>query len=140
MFSVIIIICDHKLISFDEKLDSLLKIFQMNTLLDNPVDNANNNYNKHLIHRDTILNMIESALIGLINLYTNSNTSTATNTITNINNESDTNTNTNTSMISNSVPHINTKHITNAIVDSIYVKTDFVYDGLKPTTQVVISW
>ena len=91
-----------------------------------------------MIHRDTILNMIESALIGLINLYTNSNTSTATNTITNISNDSDTNTN--TSMISNIVPHINTKHITNAIVDSIYVKTDFVYDGLKPTTQVLISW
>ena len=127
VFSAMIIICDHKHISFDEKLNSLLKIFRMNTLVDNFVDNVKNHYDKHLIHRDTILNMIESSLMGLLHLYTN--------TVNKANDDSYSKSSSRLGF----VPKINTKHICNTIVDSIYIKTDYVY-GSQETTQSFKAW
>ena len=125
LFSVLIIICEDKYVCFDEKMNMLLHIFQLNTLFNsnnNSSSNGNgndtNNYHQNdkvLVHKDTMLNMIESCLIGLFNIYSNTN---ANNTIT----------------------PPNTKAISNSIVDSIYIKTNTIYDGLKPTSSILLSW
>jgi hypothetical protein len=66
--------------------------------------------------------MVESSLIVLLNVYTNTSSNT---------------TNTNTT---SSIPQPNTKTISNSIVDTIYINTAYVYDGKKPTSSSLLSW
>jgi len=147
LFSVLIIICDNKNVCFEDKLNLLLHIFLLNDSSSSPTtttttnnnnnnssnsssnNNNNNNsissndhhYDKVLVHRDTVLNMVESSLIGLLNVYTNAASSSS-------------------SSSSSSIPQPNTKTISNSIVDTIYINTAYVYDGKKPTSSSLLSW